>query len=192
MIIPARTPSVHSHFEDVLSAITTVYNALDNPSRVKAVLLTNPHNPLSRVYTPDMIRACMRFCHKRGMHFISDEVYALASLGGAQNNGPQFVSALAVSDADDTCDMGIDCSRTHVVWSPSKLFGISGIRVVSNRATPSVNALTPCVGMPYLSSQSAAHQRCLAPNISQHIFTQRACTERAFVLTRSPYYLVSE
>jgi histidinol-phosphate/aromatic aminotransferase/cobyric acid decarboxylase-like protein len=163
-----------------------VYNALDDPSRVKAVILTNPHNPLSRVYTPDMIRACMKFCHKRGMHFISDEVYALASLGGAHNNGSQFVSALAVSDANVTsCDTEIDCSRTHVVWSPSKLFGISGMRVVSNRATPtcSVNERSPCVGMPHLSSQSAAHQRCLALDLSQHIFTQRACTEGAFVLT---------
>ncbi|KAI6766022.1 hypothetical protein HG530_007092 [Fusarium avenaceum] len=46
--------------------------------RVRAFLLCNPHNPLGRCYTREVLEAYMRFCEKHGLHLISDEVYALS------------------------------------------------------------------------------------------------------------------
>lgn len=70
----------------------------------------------------------MKFCQKHGLHFISDEVYALTSFESLDtSNSPPFVSSLAL----DSATLGYDLSKIHVIWSPSKDFGLSGFRLVS-------------------------------------------------------------
>jgi len=77
----------------------------------------------------------MEFCQERGLHLISDEVYALCSLNERPNSSPGFVSALSLTEPlVPEGAVKIDPSRVHVVWSASKLFGSSGFRVVSYTA----------------------------------------------------------
>lgn len=73
------------------------------------------------------------FCQKRKIHFISDEVYAL-SLYPCPDlpNAVPFTSALQL----DTKAIGCDLSRIHTVWSASKDFGSSGIRMVGFARVP--------------------------------------------------------
>ena len=79
----------------------------------------------------------MRFCNEHGLHYISDEVFALSVLPhveDAEDAGPPFVSALTVvgGQADTESNAAIiDRSRVHVLWSLSKDFASSGVRFVS-------------------------------------------------------------
>jgi aspartate/methionine/tyrosine aminotransferase len=74
----------------------------------------------------------MEFCQERGLHLISDELYALTDLKGVSGDAPAFVSALSMTEPlVPEGAVKVDPSRVHVVWSASKLFGSSGFRVVS-------------------------------------------------------------
>ena len=86
----------------------------------------------------------MRFCQEKGIQFVSDEVYALSS--HSEESGQRFASALEVMggvecsgedenglasySSDHSRHQVIDTDRVHVVWSISKDFGYSGIRMV--------------------------------------------------------------
>ena len=102
--------------------------AYANASRpIKALLLTNPHNPLSQCYPRSVLEDCIRFCKRRNIHYISDEVYALTSFRCEELPDPiPFVSALSLNISD----LGCDLSRVHTIWSTSKDFGQSGVRMV--------------------------------------------------------------
>lgn len=73
----------------------------------------------------------MEFCQERGLHLVSDELYALMSLNSTPDYSPQFASALSMTEPlVPEGAVKVDPSRVHVIWSASKLFGSSGFRVV--------------------------------------------------------------
>lgn len=75
----------------------------------------------------------MEFCQEHGLHLIVDEIYALTDLNTAPAKAPAFVSALSLTEPlVPEGAVKVDPSRVHVVWSASKLFGMSGFRVVSH------------------------------------------------------------
>ncbi len=72
--------------------------------------MTNPHNPFARCYPLRVLEECLRFCERRGLHYVSDEVYALSRVGrapppdGVEKSGttsihtaPAFMSILSIS-----------------------------------------------------------------------------------------------
>ena len=89
---------------------------------VRALVLTNPHNPFGRCYTKEMVASCAQLCQRHNIHFISDEVYALSVFGEHED---KFSSALQL----DLESLKVDPSRVHVIWSISKDFGSSGVRM---------------------------------------------------------------
>jgi aspartate/methionine/tyrosine aminotransferase len=113
--------------EDTLSSIDYFEASLETAIYasefcVRALVLTNPHNPFGRCYTKEMVKLCAKFCQKHNIHFISDEVYALSVF---EENGTGFSSALQL----DPTALEVDPDRVHVIWSTSKDFGSSGVRV---------------------------------------------------------------
>lgn len=131
-IIVARPPTYQNYDNYLLPSLQAAYDFSAEKSRIKAVLICNPHNPLSRCYPRRSLIECMEFCQERGLHLISDEIYALSTLTDAPDDSPSFVSALALTEPlVPEGAVKIDPSRVHVVWSASKLFGSSGLRVVS-------------------------------------------------------------
>jgi hypothetical protein len=60
---------------------------------VKALLLTNPSNPLGVVYTPAELTVAVTWALHKGMHVVVDEVYASSVFA---DGGSPFVSALAM------------------------------------------------------------------------------------------------
>jgi aspartate/methionine/tyrosine aminotransferase len=101
-----------------------------SPIPIKGILMTNPNNPLGQCYSQFCIEECIKFCQRRNIHYISDEVYALTRIECPELLNPQpFVSALSV----DVEKLGCDISRVHTVWSTSKDFGQSGVRMVCVR-----------------------------------------------------------
>lgn len=95
---------------------------------VKALVFTNPHNPLAQCYPRTVLEDCLRFCEQHNLHFISDEVYALSTIEpGMSGQGlSPFVSILSC----DPTSIGCSPSRVHAIWSISKDFGSSGVRLV--------------------------------------------------------------
>ncbi|KAM7195037.1 PLP-dependent transferase [Rhypophila sp. PSN 637] len=127
--------------DDLRSSLEHVFNKAPDPARIKGLLVSNPQNPCSRSYPRDVLLSCLEFCHDHGLHFISDELYALATIvdlspspskAGAASQ-TKFTSALSIplksqSNGEDEDEVQIDASRVHVIWSASKLFGLSGLR----------------------------------------------------------------
>ena len=106
--------------------------------RVKAVLLTNPHNPLGLVYEREEVDAVIEWAGKRGLHVIVDEIYANSifsplpppQYGGLEKGGKgAFVSALrhVVGEGGEAGLIGKEW--VHVVQGLSKDFGLSGYRL---------------------------------------------------------------
>ncbi|TRX90970.1 hypothetical protein FHL15_008175 [Xylaria flabelliformis] len=89
---------------------------------IKGLLLTNPHNPLGRNYEVETLRSIVRFCNRKKIHFISNEIYAMSEFA---NSGTPFISALQL----DIRGMGCDPSQVHVLWGMSKDLGSNGLRM---------------------------------------------------------------
>lgn len=67
------------------------------------------------------------FCQRRKIHYISDEVYGLTSFASNDiHDRAPFVPAMSL----DVPSLGGDLSRVHTIWSTSKDFGQSGVRMV--------------------------------------------------------------
>lgn len=130
--IVVAQPPTYANFDNYLvPSLQAVYDFSADKSRIKAVLLCNPHNPLSRCYPKKALLEVMEFCQEHGLHLIVDEIYALTNLNNAPEHAPEFVSALSLTEplAREGA-VKVDPSRVHVVWSASKLFGMSGFRIV--------------------------------------------------------------
>lgn len=120
---------------------------------IKALLLTNPHNPFGQCYPKHVLEGCARFCQDHDIHLISDEVYALSTFDSPDFEDPvPFMSALSL----DLPTLGIDPSRVHVIWSISKDFGSSGLRMV--RALPVLDPNILCVGTTHEKHWLTAHR----------------------------------
>ncbi|KAI1423359.1 pyridoxal phosphate-dependent transferase [Xylaria sp. FL1777] len=152
-LLPIHAPSADIGItapEDLLKgslvpSLQQAYESSSDPSRVKALVMTNPHNPYGRFYPESVIREAMLWCAERDIHYVSDEIYALSQLTppgehlrqdsalsqekhGHQKIGEEpgeipFVSALSIKFGDDKAP------EISVVWGTSKDFGSSGLRV---------------------------------------------------------------
>ncbi|TGO07103.1 hypothetical protein BTUL_0327g00010 [Botrytis tulipae] len=107
--------------------IPTLEKGLQNATvPVKAIVLTNPHNPLGRCYSKQNLIDLMKFCQRHDLHLISDEVFALSEHECSNLRQPRkFTSALAI----DARAHGCDASKIHVIWSMSKDLGATGARL---------------------------------------------------------------
>ncbi|KAL1606492.1 hypothetical protein SLS60_003896 [Paraconiothyrium brasiliense] len=129
-IVVARPPTYQNFDNYLLPSLQAAYDFSADKSRIKAVLITNPHNPTSQCYTRKSLIECMEFCQERGLHFISDEIYALTELKERPQKSAKFVSALSLTEPlVPEGAVKIDPSRVHVIWAASKLFGSSGFRI---------------------------------------------------------------
>ncbi len=82
---------------------------------IKALLYTNPDNPLGRVAEAREIEAIVQWADRTKIQVVFDEVYALSVFGARP-----LVSVASLGPA-----LG---ERVHVVWAFSKDFGASGLR----------------------------------------------------------------
>ncbi|KAI0377193.1 acc synthase [Hypomontagnella monticulosa] len=90
---------------------------------IKAIMLCNPHNPLGECYPRETLIGLMRLCAAKGIHLISDEIYALS----AYNQDKPSVKFTSVLSIDPTGI--IDPAQVHVLYGMSKDFGAAGMRL---------------------------------------------------------------
>ncbi|KAL3459739.1 pyridoxal phosphate-dependent transferase [Aspergillus heterothallicus] len=132
VIAPIRNLEHAFDANTLIESLTTAYD--ETPLRIRAVVLTTPGNPLGQCYTKRTLELCAQFCQDRGLHLICDEVYALSYFAKPSDDNVPFRSVLTL----DLSSIGCDPSRIHMVWSLSKDFGCSGLRLgcVVSQANP--------------------------------------------------------
>lgn len=111
-ISPVHTGS-ETGFELTVESLEAAASAAETP--VRALLLTNPDNPLGRVASPAQLERVMEWCEQRDIHLVVDEIYALSVFGDTP-----FTSVGALRSP-----LG---EGVHVVWAFSKDFAMSGLR----------------------------------------------------------------
>eukprot|EP00741_Cyanophora_paradoxa_P021389 tig00021350_g20648.t1 len=125
--------------------------------RVRGVLVSNPDNPLGRPLTRRQLMGLIDLCGRKGLHLISDEVYA-NSVHGA--GGGTFVSAweCAADAAAAEEEPGALLALVHVVWAFSKDFGLSGYRVglAASRNAAALDAMAALARFSCVSSDTQA------------------------------------
>ncbi|XP_075423359.1 1-aminocyclopropane-1-carboxylate synthase-like protein 1 [Ascaphus truei] len=95
----------------------TLQAAIAEGSKVKALVLINPHNPLGDIYSSSEMMEFLEFAKRHTLHVIVDEIYMLS----VYDESATFHSVLSLDKLPDP-------QRTHVMWGISKDFAISGIR----------------------------------------------------------------
>jgi aspartate/methionine/tyrosine aminotransferase len=127
-------------------------------TKVKALILSNPHNPLGRCYSRETLISFMRLCQKYHIHLISDEIYALSIWHNAEYpNATPFTSVLAI----DTKDV-IAPELVHVQWGLSKDFGANGLRIgcVISQHNPAMVSTLRAHGICTFPSSPSDHIAC--------------------------------
>lgn len=122
----------------LLSSLNETYESVTDKSRVRALIVTNPHNPFAQCYHATDLREAIVFCQTHGLHYISDELYAMSDLQRKQgydgNRGVPFASALRLTHQSPELEAQklhtLSPSKIHIIWSLSKDFGSSGLRLV--------------------------------------------------------------
>ncbi|KAG6557836.1 hypothetical protein Mapa_000604 [Marchantia paleacea] len=94
-------------------------DAVSRGSKVKAVLMTSPSNPLGMTYNRDQLSVILDFIRQKDIHLICDEIYA----------GSVFGTSEFISIAELVMPPRVDPTRVHIIYGLSKVLGIPGFRV---------------------------------------------------------------
>ena len=108
------------NFELTKAAVEKAYNEA-GAKKPRALVLTNPHNPLGINYPKALLEEIYQFALAQGMHVISDELYCHSQI--ALRPPVPFTSAFKL----DAYQPGTQ-DRVHVVWGYAKDFGLSGFK----------------------------------------------------------------
>uniref|UniRef100_A0A0E0JF42 Aminotransferase class I/classII large domain-containing protein n=1 Tax=Oryza punctata TaxID=4537 RepID=A0A0E0JF42_ORYPU len=124
-IVPVRCDSANG-FQVTVTALQAAYDeAAAAGMRVRAVLITNPSNPLGTTVKRKVLDDILDFVSRNDIHLISDEIYS-----GSVFAAPDLVSVaeLVEARARHGDEEGI-AARVHIVYSLSKDLGLPGFRV---------------------------------------------------------------
>ncbi|CAI8583224.1 unnamed protein product [Vicia faba] len=119
-IVPIHCDS-SNNFQITLEALESAYkNAETMNMKVKAVLITNPSNPLGITIQRSVLEDILDFVIRKNMHLVSDEIYS-----GSVFSSHEFVSVAEILESRQYKD----AERVHIVYSLSKDLGLPGFRV---------------------------------------------------------------
>ncbi|CAO2186016.1 unnamed protein product [Urochloa humidicola] len=126
-IVPVHCDS-STGFQVTAGALQAAYAAAEAAGmRVRAVLLTNPSNPLGVTVTRSALETVLDFVTRNNIHLISDEIYS-----GSVFSSPDLVSVAELVDSRSRAGRGAAAAvagLVHIVYSLSKDLGLPGFRV---------------------------------------------------------------
>ncbi|MEJ5240955.1 MAG: pyridoxal phosphate-dependent aminotransferase [Anaerolineales bacterium] len=96
-------------FEDIERAVT---------SSTKAIIVNSPNNPSGVIYPPELIAQLVDFCERRGIYYISDDIYHKLVF-----DGKRAASVYQFTKKD------VDSSHIIVINGVAKLYGMTGFRI---------------------------------------------------------------
>ncbi|KAH7927176.1 PLP-dependent transferase [Leucogyrophana mollusca] len=138
---------------EYISAAVEASNA--SGTRIRVVILCNPHNPLARVYPKETILAYATLAEKFDLHLLVDEVYGNEVFPSTVVPNPTPFESVLSMDVGSLTDC--DPSRIHVLAGPAKDFGVSGLKVgvfVSQQNGDMVKLIRASLGPIPISSAS--------------------------------------
>lgn len=153
--------------------------------RVKALLLTNPHNPCGTILDAHQLKAIIEWCVDREIHVVADEVYATSVF----DRRAQFVSVAQVARAMTATGRVRPDPFVHVVYGLSKDWAMSGNRVgilcTTNQVlVQSMNELSMTNGVP------GFFQHALSAVLEDKFFVRSYIVENKKLLEKS-YAIIS-
>ena len=102
--------------EDVKKAVS---------SYTRAIIINSPNNPSGAIYPEEFVAELVEFCEKKGIYYISDDIYHKLVF-----DGKQAVSPYKYSNRD------VETTKVIAINGVSKLYGMTGFRIgwcVANR-----------------------------------------------------------
>lgn len=162
---------------------------------VRALLLTNPNNPMGTIYSEETVVEMLRWCLKNKVHYVSDEIYALSvyKKHAEANDGSSFTSALKLAQhlvskgefSQEQVDLYV-----HLVYGMSKDWCASGLRVglLYTRNQPLHQALMSLAGFSGISNHT---QHILSEILSDEEWTADFISQNTKLLEAS-YDAVTE
>ncbi|KAF9433135.1 hypothetical protein BGZ76_009835 [Entomortierella beljakovae] len=170
IMVKSKCKVIPAHLENInlsdVDQIDIMQQALDKAesegTRVRAFIVTNPHNPLGRCYSRELIIEFLKFASKNQIHVLFDEIYALsvfdhALKGRAKDEQPDhnpFISVLSLP-IDKYCPKEL----VHVAYGMSKDFCLNGFRcgcLVSPWNTDVVKAMKSISVFTWIASTTEA------------------------------------
>ena len=103
-------------FTHHIEAFKLAYESCPEKDKIKAVLITDPHNPTGEVLKENFKSDIIKFCLDRDLSLISDEIYALSDHSGASHTS-LFQQALSKK---------VDA---HLLYGMAKDFALGGMKV---------------------------------------------------------------
>lgn len=111
--------------EAVKCYVDRLHERRNKGMKIRALILTTPHNPFGRCYTQEVMQAYMLFCQHHSLHLISDEIYAMSTFSNPSNpDAAPFRSILSIPN-----NGLIDPNLVHVLYGMSKDFSANGLRL---------------------------------------------------------------
>jgi len=86
--------------------------------KTKMLILSNPHNPVGRVWTRDELSALTEICHEKGIVILSDEIHSDLTMPGMKH-----IPLASVSE--EAAAITVTC------MAPSKTFNLAGLSTSS-------------------------------------------------------------
>ncbi|KAF9116444.1 hypothetical protein BGX27_002476 [Mortierella sp. AM989] len=171
IMVKSKCKVIAAHLGDVpafgVEQIEVMQQAVDQAVqdgvRVRAFVVTNPHNPLGRCFPREVIIEFLKFASKNQLHILFDEIYALsvfdhALSGKAKEEQPDhtpFISVLSLPNIQDYCEKEL----VHVAYGMSKDFCLNGFRcgcLVSPWNEDVINAMGSIAVFTWISSTTEA------------------------------------
>jgi aspartate aminotransferase len=111
--VPVAVPSSpETHVpeaEALLGAVT---------ERTKAILLNSPNNPSGALYPAELVEEIVRFCERKGIWLLADDIYHKLVFDGRTAPNPCAYT-----------DRGVEESRVIILNAVSKIYGMTGFRI---------------------------------------------------------------
>lgn len=159
VIVPVPT-RWEDGFRITLDALDRAFDLSTRP--IRALLLSSPDNPTGRVLQRAELTDLVGWCRSRGIHLVSDEVYALSI-----HDGTPFTSVANVTELGDD---------VHIVWAISKDFAVSGFRC-GVLITENEHLHRAVTGQAIWSGVSGRTQHLFAELLGDREWTDRYLTE---------------
>lgn len=129
--LEAAHTSLETNFEPTLESLEAAYNrAVAGGSRVKAIALIQPNNPTGRMLSKRCLEMCLNWAYSKGIHIISDEIYAISIFEGNQMISMAGIwHELIAQKQNDAQMMNFLKNYCHITGGLAKDFGLSGFRI---------------------------------------------------------------